>query len=243
MVDASDFVKKSIDEFIQSGKKVQIFIDGENTDPYCFAASMDALNEEQCAKIEKIVVYYDSKYSVRAWQMLKHYVYGIEIEAVAVKRLVDSKSLVDHKLVAGVAQAVYRELVDSVILVSSDSDFWAVIEDVSARYLVMVEEEKCSYEFKETMRKNGVFYCYLDRFIVSEENNFFKIVFRKELQALLDSSFAEVQVNALQVFKQALVQSRAEISPHEQENLMRRYLKNLSVEIDQDGALHIVVPE
>lgn len=194
VIDASDRVKDSINEFIEKGQKVQIFIDGENTDPYRFVAAIDSLTDNEIDKIDRIVVYYDAKYTSRAWTMLKHFVYDIVVEAVAVERLLDEKSLVDHKLVAGVSKAVYKEGVDSIILCSSDSDFWSVIEDVSAKYLVMVETDKCGYDFKEVLREHDIFYCYLDRFQTPADNRFFKMVFRKELQKQIDESFNQLQI-------------------------------------------------
>ena len=36
------------------------------------------------------------------------------------------------------SKAVYKDDVDSIILASSDSDFWSVIEDVDANYFVLI---------------------------------------------------------------------------------------------------------
>ena len=242
VVDASEHVKDSINEFIQLGYKVQIFIDGENTDPYKFVAALDSLSDDEIDKIDKIVVYYDKKYSTRAWQVLKHFSNGIEIEANAVERLLDEKSLVDHKLVAGVSKAVYQDRVDSIILCSSDSDFWSVIEDVNARYLVMAEIEKCGYDFKEVLREHDIFYCYLDRFKVPHDNKFFKMVFRKELQKQIDSAINELNINVRNLFNSAITESRADVSKQEKENIFNDYVKGLQIKIEDDK-FSIVVPE
>ena len=42
-------------------------------------------SDKQIKKINKIVVYYDSEHSTKAWTMLKHFTYGIEVEAVPVE--------------------------------------------------------------------------------------------------------------------------------------------------------------
>ena len=88
--------------------------------------------------------------------------YNVEVETIAVERIKEDKSLVDHKLVAGVSKAVYKDEVDSIILASSDSDFWSVIEDVDANYLVLLEKTKCGSDFKSLLWNNNIFYCYLD---------------------------------------------------------------------------------
>ena len=110
------------------------------------------MQDHEIQKIDKIVVYYDEKYSSRAWTMLKHFTFDIEVEAIPVSRIMDDKSLVDHKLVVGISKAFYSGDVDSFILASSDSDSWAVMEDVEANYLLMVEKDKCGYDFKEILR-------------------------------------------------------------------------------------------
>lgn len=241
VTDASENVKKSINDFIQSGEKIQIFIDGENTDPYRFAATIDGLQNYEIEKIDKIIVYYDSVYSSRAWTYLKHFTFGVDIEAVAVERIKENKSLVDHKLVAGVSKAVYKDGVDSVILASSDSDFWSVIEDVSANYLVMVETDKCSYDFKDILRKNNIFYCYLDKFIVPEDDKYFKMVFKKELVKTI-----EEQINLpdpKEIFNHSLMQTRASIPPAEANSLFEKYISRLSLKINKQGQFEIVIPE
>lgn len=241
VVDASDSVKNNINEFINRGKKIQIFIDGENIDPYCFASAIYDLKEHEIDKIDKIVVYYDVMFSPRAWQMLAHFTSGIDVEAIPVERIKEDKSLVDHKLVAGISKAFYKEDVDSFILVSSDSDFWSVIEDVPANYLVMVEKDNCGSEFKKILRSNDIFYCYIDKFQTPEDDLFFKTVFRKELQAVIDEKF--VPCKASELLYSALRQSYADVSQGVYDSLYNKYIKRLKFEIDKDGIIQIVVPD
>lgn len=238
--DVSDNVKYNIEEFIQKGTKVQVFIDGENTDPYRFSAMLTGLQNSELEKIEMIVVYYDARFSCKAWEMLKHFSGGIEVKTVPVERIKEDKSLVDHKLVAGVSKACYKENVDSIILASSDSDFWSVIESVEANYLVLIEGEKCSYDFKEKLRGNDVFYCYLERFM-NPDDKFFKSVFRSELKKEIDKQIKLTTANNL--LNSAITQSRADISKVERENLFNKYIKGLKLSIDKNGNFEIIIPE
>ena len=241
VMDASDSVKNNINEFIKNGNKVQIFIDGENVDPYRFAATIDSLKDFEIDKINKIVVYYDKMFSSRAWEMLKHFSCGVEVETIAVERIKENKSLVDHKLATGVSKAYYKDGVDSIILASSDSDFWSVIEDVEANYLVLVESDKCSRDFKEVLRNHNIFYCYLDKFMTPENNMFFKAVFRKELEKAIYKDFK--LDNAKKLLNTAITQSRANISDMEYENLYNRYIKSLKLNVDNNGNFQIIIPE
>ena len=240
--DASDKVKNNINEFINTASKVQVFIDGENADPYRFASAIDSLKDQEIEKINKIVVYYDSEHTTKAWTSLKHFTYGIEVEAIPVERINNNKSLVDHRLVMGVSKAIFKENVDSIILVSSDSDFWSVIdasEDV--RYLVMVESEKCGYDFKNLLRNKDVFYCYLDKFMTPDDDRFFNLVFKTELEKILKERFS--LGNANELLADVLQSCRAEASKAEKDMLLEKYIKTLSLGIDRDGEFIVKIAE
>ena len=240
--DASDKVKNNINEFINTASKVQVFIDGENADPYRFASAIDSLKDHEIEKINKIVVYYDSEHTTKAWTSLKHFTYGIEVEAIPVERINNNKSLVDHSLVWGVSKAIFQEKVDSIILVSSDSDFWSVIdasEDV--RYLVMVESEKCGYDFKNLLRNKDVFYCYLDKFMTPDDDRFFNLVFKTELEKILKERFS--LGNANELLADVLQSCRAETSKAEKDMLYEKYIKTLSLGIDRDGEFFVKIAE
>lgn len=242
VVDASDATKNNISEFLQRGRKIQIFVDGENADPYLFASTIDGLSDYDIDKIDKIVIYYDAVHTTKAWTYLKHFIPDIEIEAVPVERIAEDKSLVDHKLVAGVSKAVYRDGADSIILASSDSDFWSVIDSVDdAKFIVMAERDKCGHSFKNLLRENDIFYCFLDTFKTMENNSFFKGVFRSELETVLTNNFN--LGSAKELFGNVIRNSRAEISPAEKEMLFNKYIKGLKLKIDAEGNFKIEIPE
>ncbi len=233
VIDASEEIKNNINSFINSGNKIQIFVDGENCNPYKLASMFDSLKDYEIQKIDKVVVYYDSIYTSNAWRSLHLFTYGVDVEAVAVERISENKSLVDHKLVAGVSKAIYKDNVDSIILASSDSDFWSVIQNVDANYLVLVENGKCSNCLKKVLKENDVFYCYLDRFKAPEDDEFFEIVFKKELEKLINENF--ILPNANTLLNKAIFQSRAKISSTQKEKLFKNVIKKLKLTITDDG--------
>lgn len=88
-------------QFAEKGSRNQtfrIFVDGENCDPYRLAAMFDSLNGYEIQKIDKVVVYYDELNSSKAWLQLKFFTYNVEVDPIAVERIKEDKSLVDHKL-------------------------------------------------------------------------------------------------------------------------------------------------
>jgi hypothetical protein len=82
-----------------------------------------------------------------------------------IERIKQNKSLVDIKLTARACQEHYQKQVDSFVIVSSDSDYWGLISSLpDARFLVMIEREKCGPDMKAALAESGIFYCYLDDF-------------------------------------------------------------------------------
>lgn len=240
VLDASDNVKFNINEFIKRGEKIQIHVDGENCDPYKLAAMFDSLQDFEIQKIDKVVVYFDERFSSKAWMMLKHFTFGVDVETIPVKRVIENKSLVDHKLVAGISKAVFKDGIDSIILASSDSDFWSVIEDVDAQYLVLAESDKCGFEFKDLLRNHDIFYCYIDKFKAPEKDEFFELVFKYELEKLIKESFS--LANANDMLNEAVTQSRAQISVVEKEKMYHDILSNIKLTLNRDGNYSVLLP-
>ena len=74
-----------------------------------------------------------------------------------------------------------------------------------------------------------------------EDNLFFKTVFRKELESLINKSFE--LGNAKDLFNDAIFMSRADVSESEQDALYNKYIKGLKLEIDKDDNFKLVIPE
>lgn len=235
VVNASNFTMNSIYSFIGNGSKIQVFVDAENVDPYRFKSALDSLNNDELAKIDCINIYYDAVYSCSAWTMLENHL-DIEVNAIPIERLKENKSLVDHKLITGVSKAVYKEDVDSIIIASSDSDFISVIDEVEAKFLVMLESDKTCFEYKQSLRSKDVFYCQLDKFSKPQKDDFFKEVFDEEFKERIEETF---KANALELISSACNATRASLSKLEYDALVRETLTNLCVKFDVNGAAYL----
>jgi hypothetical protein len=131
--------------------------------------------------------------------------------------------------------------VDSIILASSDSDFWSVIEDVDANYLVLLEKTKYGSDFKSLLWNNIIFYCYLDKFMTPENDKFFDTVFKKELEKVIANSF--VLPNADQIFREALTQTRASLSSTARDHLYNTTMNNLNLVLNSNGSFSIEITD
>lgn len=171
VTDASDFKKESIYDFIDESLNVSIFVDCENVDPYRFAAVLLGLDETKIKKIKKIILYNDNN-TTNAWNMLGGVV-DVLVEQNMIERVLENKSLVDVTMTAGVCKAFYNDMTESIILASSDSDFWGVISALpKARFYVLNESDKTSEAILETFSKNNIKSCFMDEFSLDKAQQF-----------------------------------------------------------------------
>ena len=129
--------------------------------------------------------------------------------------------------------------VDSFVLVSSDSDYWGLMQELpQANFLVMVEHDKCSYALKETLINNNIFYCYIDDFYAGGGED----IKGEALKRQLSRSFKEAfNVNLNTIMHDALAKTRIEMSEDEINNFIKRKLKNqLKLEISDEGDVELI---
>lgn len=189
--DVSIDTKNRIYNFIDQGNKIIFMVDCENSDPYNLCAAIKGLDKEKLGKISKIILY-DDKYAIDTWEMLRRYI-GIPIEYVMTHRVKDDKSLVEVKLITGTCREFFKNNVDSFVIVSSDSDYWGLIESLSeARFLVMVEHEKCSGKLMDALRLNDIFYCFIDEFYADSDGDSLK---RAALLKEASAYFQDYRIN------------------------------------------------
>lgn len=86
--------------------------------------------------------------------------------------------------------------------ISSDSDYWGLISSLpEARFLVMVEREKCSHAMKQALAESGIFYCYIDDFYSGNADGIKMSALFKEMYRYLDHS---IHLNVNDMFAEAL---------------------------------------
>ena len=171
--------------------------------------------------------------------MFKFFSCGIPTTAIPVNRLKEDKSLVDHKLVAGISKSVYQDGVDSIILCSGDSDFWAVIEDVPAKYLVMAESHKCGQDFRMALREKSILYCFLDKFKLPADNQFRKLILQRAFLDKLQCALDNAKINVEDIYKTALDENYLMLSEQEIKNSFKDTVDSLIFSVDTAGNLMV----
>lgn len=163
--------KQEIYEFLDDAVNVAIFVDCENVDPYSFGATILNLDDSELSKIKKIVLYDDVNTST-AWDYITDII-NLPVVKKDIERILDNKSLVDITMTAGVCEEHYRNNMESIILASSDSDFWGLIKQLpSARFLVLNEFRKTSPAILEQLDKYKIQHCFMSDFAQDKVQQF-----------------------------------------------------------------------
>ena len=229
--DAGSFVKSNIYDFIDDAKRVVMAVDCENSDPYRLCATLKGLDADITAKIQKIMLF-DDVHTVDAWRILESHT-KIPVEHIMTERVKQTKSLVDIELTAMTCREHYVNLVDSFIIVSSDSDYWGLISSLpEAKFLVMIEREKCGPDMKAALANSGIFYCYIDDFYTGDGEDLKKNALFNELYRALDEA---LNLNVKDMLDAALLATRIDMSPAAKRQFFEKYIKRMSLVIDEDG--------
>ena len=238
VTDAADSIKTGIYDFIDRNEVIDVVVDCENSDAYRLYSTLRGLNEEEISRINKIILY-DDVHTTSAWKLLTDEFQGvITFEYVLVKRLNESKSLVDHRMIADISKEHYRENVDAFIIVSSDSDYWAIINSIDdAGFLVMVEKEKVGNDIIAALDEKGIFYCYLNDFCMSKVSEFENRVLHYELRKRLDHL---IDLNAFDLLRGIYRDARITSGDAEKESFYNKHIKTLKLSIDECGTMRIV---
>ena len=153
VVDATADTKEGVYEFLEEAIHAAIFVDCENVDPYSL---------------------YDDIHTSTAWDYITNII-NIPVEKINTNRVLNQKSLVDTTMVAGVCKEYYVNHTESIILASSDSDFWGLIQQLpEARYLVLNERHKTSSAILEIMDEHSIRHCFMSDFAQDNKIQKFK---------------------------------------------------------------------
>ena len=230
--DAGKYVKDTIYDFIENGEKVVVIVDCENSDPYKLSSVFRNLDYKYTQKIATIILV-DDVHTASAWRILEQFT-SIPVEHVMTERVKDSKSLVDTILVARVCKEHYKNDVDSFIIVSSDSDYWGLIDSLKddVAFLVMVERANCGPDLKNALVEAGIFYCYIDDFYSANTEDVKHVSLMRAMMNYIEDS---IRLNVNEMFDNALRETRIEMTRSERNQFFAKYVKTIKMHIDDDG--------
>ncbi len=245
IIDAEQTEKDSIYEFVNEAYNIAVFVDCENVNPFAFAATILNLDAKNLKKIKKIVLYDDVNTST-AWDHIDKLI-DLEFEKNDLNRVLDNKSLVDVTMTAGVCTAFYKDAVESIILVSSDSDFWGLMSALpNARFFVLNESVKTSKAILDKFDEKSIKHCFMDKFAQDKVQEFKDKLLGKGLSDFIKhfnetgefkSLYVEDLIRSL-FYDVNVIGSDSQVTT-EKELFYAKYLKRgfIITPVEQDGKL------
>lgn len=233
--DADNYIKYNIYDFLNESKKIVVVVDCENSDPYKLCGAFRNLSYEHTSKISKILLF-DDIHTATTWGILEQFT-QIPVEHILIERVKENKSLVDITLTARACQEHYKNNVDAFIIVSSDSDYWGLISSLpEARFLVMIEHEKCGPDMKDAMENAGIFYCYLDDFFTGNTEDLKHAALIREMVKYIHEN---LYFNVNSMFEEALINTRIPMQEAEKKQFYDRYIKTIKLGVNDNGNITI----
>lgn len=234
---ATDDIVDNIYDFIDDSEKVVVVVDCENSDVYKLYSMLTNLNRDEVLKISKIMLF-DDVHTTDGWDYLEKLI-SIPVEHIEVERIQDHKSLVDMRVMAGVFREFYTHDVTSFILLSSDSDYWALVSSLpEADFLVMVEWNKCGQAIKDALEHEGIFWCSLDDFSTGKIEDLKRAVLLAELKKYLPDLLS---YNGKDLVHKLYADTRIEADETEMTNFYNKYIRTISFQADVDGNFSLLL--
>ena len=220
--DVRQEVKSNIYTFIEQNEKTVFIVDCENSDPYDLCAAIRGLDADQLEKVHKLILFND-EHAASGWNMLSQFI-DIPTEHIMIERVKEDKSLTDVRVTARACKEFYQNSVDSFVIVASDSDYWGLIEELpDAKFMVMVEHEKCSRMLKSKLIDNGIFYCYIDSFYAAGGKELRQAALQSEIKKSVEK---ELNLSLDKLLNGALMRTRVQMDDEEKQRFIEQYIKN-----------------
>ena len=260
---AGDLTVENIDAFLKEASNAIFVVDCENSDPVKLASVLGGLTDEQKESIRKVLLF-DSHYTAESWTMMaandtkpavskpdtKENLFdwdslsissGISMEHIVVERLLEAKSQVDMTLAVRTTREVCENDVDSVVLVSSDSDYWAMISSLpDVKFMVMLERIKTSPKIMESLDSKGIKHCFLDDFYTGVSYSMKIENLCKYVQTFFDNNYS---FDVKELIDNAVYNSWIEMTEKEKEKFIDKYIKKAHISIGNDKTFRIVLGE
>lgn len=142
--------------FCSPAQEVCVFVDCENANPIKLLGTLASVSEGVRGKL--VVKLYHDPNAAPTWEQFAHHAdnLGVKVQTVACPRVNDHKSLTDLRLVAGVIKAVSSGM-SHIVIVSSDSDYWALLEECpKTAFFVLYEERLCGVGYRQALEERHV---------------------------------------------------------------------------------------
>ena len=156
-------------------------------------------------------------------------------------RVKDEKSAVDVALTI----KFYREIVeakaggvpiDSAVIVSSDCDFWPLIElTPEVKFLVMLEYDNCSQAYYQRLQNNDVPFLYIDEYFSSGNLELKTEIVLQEVIREIEEGYLS-KINVFSLLNRALSKLELRMTESEGVQFFEKYISVMNITFAKNGS-------
>ncbi|MBQ9388695.1 MAG: hypothetical protein IJR27_03080 [Synergistaceae bacterium] len=239
VTDAGDAAVGDPSEFFGEAQNVLVAIDCENADPCKVIGIMKELDKRGfTGKISKILLV-DDEHTSSQWRALRRNG-NLPLEYYMTERVKDDKSAVDVALTI----KFYREIaesraegkpIDSAIIVSSDCDFWPLIElTPEVKFLVMLEYDNCSQSYYRRLQNNDVPFVYIDEYFSAGNLELKTETVLQEVIREIEEGYLG-KINLFSVINRALNKLELKMNESESTAFYEKYISQMNITFTKNG--------
>ena len=165
--------KSKIETFLDGADNINIYVDCENVEnDNVLSVLKSIVTNGMKEKINKVILVSDEQ-ATTAWEYLKNFcsvkLEMDNIEFILVERTANLKSQVDNEIELSIMEDFYEHKIKNFILVSSDSDYKAVLKrlknkDANLFFCIEKKEQKVSSKYVEESVEGNSSFCSIDDF-------------------------------------------------------------------------------
>ena len=240
VTEAGDAALTSPEEFFARASRVIIAIDCENADPCKVIGIMKDLDAKGIiSKVAKILLV-DDTHTSSQWRALRRNE-QLPLEYYLTDRVKDDKSAVDVALTI----KFYREItenkaagtpIDSAIVISSDCDFWPLIElTPEVNFLVMLEYDNCSQAYYQRLQNNDIPFFYIDEFFRAGNVELKTEIVLQEVIREIEENYLS-KLNLFSVINRALSKLDVKMNEAEISQLFEKYMASMTINFSKTGS-------
>ena len=240
VTEAGDAALTNPEDFFARSQRVIVAVDCENADPCKVIGIIKDLDAKGLVnKISKILLV-DDEHTSSQWRALRRNE-NLPLEYYLTDRVKDEKSAVD------VAMTIkfYREIVqaqnegnpiDSAVIISSDCDFWPLIElTPEVKFLVMLEYDNCSQAYYQRLQNNDISFFYIDEFFMSGNVELKTEVVLQEVIHEIEENHLN-KLNLFSVINRALLKLDLKMTETEITQFLEKYITVMSIGFAKNGS-------
>ena len=240
VTEAGDAAIDDPTEFFAEAQRVLIAVDCENADPCKAIGIIKELSRLNLVKKIAKIILVDDEHTSSQWRALRRNE-NLPLEYYMTDRVKDDKSAVDVALTIKFCREIVQAKaegspIDSAIIISSDCDFWPLIElTPEVRFMVMLEYDNCSQSYYQRLQNNDVPFLYIDEYFTAGNLELkTEIVLQEVIRGIEEEHLSKI--NIFSVINRALMKLELKMTESEAAAFYAKYISPMSITFAKNGS-------